>query len=34
MNLTQLAGEYQEKQRLQYLLFHEGLVYDKENEMC
>jgi site-specific DNA recombinase len=29
-----LAGEYQEKQRLQYLLFPEGLVYDKKNEVC
>ena len=33
-NIAQLwtSSNYQEKQRLQYLLFPEGIVYDKEND--
>ncbi len=35
-NLNEMwrSGDYQDKQRLQYLLFPDGLVYDKKKEGC
>jgi site-specific DNA recombinase len=34
LNEMWLSGEYQDKQRLQYLLFPDGLVYDKKKDSC
>ena len=34
LNVMWRSGDYQDKQRLQYLLFPDGLVYDKKKEGC